>query len=129
MGYRVFHRDNPSLKAPFISSDARMVVWPGTGAHSANMNYVRMQPGERNVPHAHTDSEDSIYILEGSGSVEDLSNGIRHEFVAGDVIHVPAGVRHAVCADRGAPVISVGGPCPPDWAMLRMLGVQSALRR
>ncbi len=125
MGYRIFHRDEPSLYAPFISSDARMVVWPGVGAMSANMNFVRMQPGERNVPHTHAESEDTIYILEGRGSVEDLSNGVRREFDAGDVIHVPAGIRHAVCADRGEAVVSIGGPCPPDWAMLRMLGVKS----
>lgn len=124
MGFRVFHRDRPSLYAPFISSDARMVVWPGVGAYSANMNFVRMQPGERNVPHTHTESEDTIFIVEGCGSVEDLSNWTRHEFEAGDVIHVPVGVRHAVCADRGQAVVSVGGPCPPDWAMLRMLSVQ-----
>ena len=37
----------------------------------------------------------------------------------GQVIHVPVGVRHAVAADRGSPVVSVGGPCPADLAMLR----------
>ncbi|ORW32740.1 hypothetical protein AWB91_09625 [Mycobacterium paraense] len=124
MGYRVFHREEPSLYAPFISSDARMVVWPGVGAQSANMNYVRMQPGEHNVPHAHSESEDTIYILEGRGTVEDLSNGARYEFEAGDVIHVPVGVRHAVHADLGELVVSVGGPCPPDWEMLRILGAR-----
>jgi quercetin dioxygenase-like cupin family protein len=122
MAFRVFHRDEPSLYAPFISSDARLVVWPGVGALTANMNYVRMQPGERNEPHAHSDSEDTIFIVDGSGSVDDLTNGIRLPFEAGDVIHVPSGVVHAVCADRGEPVVSVGGPCPPDWEMLRMLG-------
>lgn len=125
MAFRVFHRDEPSLYAPFISSDARMVVWPGVGAHTANMNYVRMQPGEQNVPHAHSESEDTIYILEGCGSVEDLSNSVLHSFEAGDVIHVPAGIRHAVRADRGQQVVSIGGPCPPDWEMLRMLGINT----
>lgn len=124
MAFRVFSRDEPSLKAPMISSDARFVVWPGVGADVANMNYVRMEPGERNRPHAHAVSEDTIVILSGRGTVDDLTNGTRHEFEAGDVIHVSAGIRHAVCADRGSGVESVGGPCPPDWAMLRGLGYE-----
>ena len=66
MAIRVFHRDNPDLMLPMISKDARLVVWPGVGAHTANMAYVRMEPGERNVPHAHAQSEDAIFILEGA---------------------------------------------------------------
>jgi quercetin dioxygenase-like cupin family protein len=124
MGFHVFHRDEPSLYAPFISSDARLIVWPGVGAQQANMNYVRMQPGERNHPHSHAASEDTIFILDGRGTVDDLTNGTRQPFETGDVIHVPIGVRHAVCADRGEAVVSMGGPCPADWGMLRMLGVE-----
>jgi quercetin dioxygenase-like cupin family protein len=76
-----------------------------------------MQPGEANTPHAHPVSEDTIYILEGKGSIDDLTNGVRLAFATGDVIHVPAGVRHAVRADRGARIVSFGGPCPPDRAL------------
>jgi quercetin dioxygenase-like cupin family protein len=113
------------LRAPFISSDARFVVWPGVGARGANMNYVVMEPGERNVAHAHSDSEDTIFIVDGFGTVDDLTNDTRQAFEAGDVVHVPPGVQHALCADRGARVVSVGGPCPPDWAMLDLLGFES----
>lgn len=115
---RLFHRDRPSRLVPMISSDARLVVWPGVGAETANMNYVRLVPGEANQPHAHAESEDTITILSGRGSVDDLDNGVTLEFEAGDVIHVPIGLRHRVKADRGAGVESVGGPCPPDRAML-----------
>jgi quercetin dioxygenase-like cupin family protein len=115
---RLFHRDRPSRRLPMISSDARLVVWPGVGAHTANMNYVRLEPGEENKPHNHPVSEDTIVILEGRGSVDDLTNGETYEFQAGDVIHVPIGLDHRVKADRGERVVSVGGPCPPDTAML-----------
>jgi quercetin dioxygenase-like cupin family protein len=115
---RLFHRDRPSRRLPMISSDARLVVWPGVGAHTANMNYVRLESGEENKPHSHPASEDTIVILSGRGSVDDLSNGDTHEFQAGDVIHVPIGLEHRVKADRGEGVVSVGGPCPPDTAML-----------
>jgi quercetin dioxygenase-like cupin family protein len=121
----VFHRDQPSAMVPMIAKDARLVVWPGVGAETANMNYVNMQPGERNVDHVHPESEDTIYILDGKGSIEDVTNGLRFEFEAGDVVHVPVGVWHAVSGDRGEHIESVGGPCPADWNMLHAAGLLS----
>lgn len=123
MGIRIFHRDKPDLLLPMIASDARLIVWLGSGSHTANMNYVHMQRGERNVLHAHSESEDTIFILSGEGTVEDGTNGEIQEFAEGDVIHVPAGILHAVRADRGSRVESVGGPAPADREMLRNLGV------
>jgi quercetin dioxygenase-like cupin family protein len=117
MTIRVFHVDRPSHLLPLISSDARLVVWPGTGAELANLNYVVMEPGEANTPHAHQTSEDTIYILRGRGTIDDLTNGTQLPFEAGDVLHVPPGVRHAVRADRGERIVSFGGPCPPDRAL------------
>lgn len=125
MSIRVFHRDGPSVRVPMIADDARLVVWPGVGAETANMNYVDMQPGERNVEHVHRESEDTIFILDGKGSIDDLTNGLRLEFAAGDVVHVPPGVWHAVAGDLGEHVESVGGPCPADWDMLRAAGLVS----
>jgi quercetin dioxygenase-like cupin family protein len=121
---QVLHQDRPALMLPIISADARMIVWPGIGAWTATMNYVRMQPGEENSPHTHSGSEDTIVILEGRGSIDDLTSGETHEFRAGDVIHVPAGVRHAVRANRGQNVVSVGGPCPADLPFLRLCGAE-----
>jgi len=123
MGVSVYHRDNPGLLVPFISSDARFIIWLGTGAKTANMNYVVMQPGESNVPHVHEFSEDTIYILEGRGSVRDYTAGVRLEFGPGDVVHIDPGIRHSVFVDMGEVVVSVGGPCPADLGMLRLLGV------
>ncbi|HJN59852.1 MAG TPA: cupin domain-containing protein [Alphaproteobacteria bacterium] len=122
MAIRVFHRDKPDLMLPIISKDARLIVWPGVGAHTANMNYVKMEPDEANVPHVHAESEDTIYILEGKGTVADMSNGDKLDFTAGQVIHVPVGLRHAVAADKGSPVVSVGGPCPADKGLLKAVG-------
>lgn len=126
MGIRIFHRDEADVRLPMIAADARLVVWPGVGAWTANMNYVRMQPGEQNVPHAHPVSEDTIFILAGEGTIEDLTHGTEHEFHAGQVVHVPAGIQHCVKADRGALIESVGGPCPADVEGLRRAGVLEA---
>lgn len=123
MAIRVFHRDRPSHLVPMIARDARLVVWPGVGALTANMNYVDMQPGEENVPHLHAESEDAIYILDGRGTIRDFDNGRLLSFGAGQVVHVPVGLTHAVRADLGSRIESVGGPCPADFDMLRAAGV------
>jgi quercetin dioxygenase-like cupin family protein len=123
MAIRVFHRDEPDRLMPMIASDARLVVWPGVGAERANMNYVRMQPGEANVPHVHRESEDTILVLEGRGTIGDLANGRDLEFEAGQAIHVPAGIEHQVRGDLGAEIVSVGGPAPPDMDLLRAAGL------
>lgn len=122
-GVRVFHRDKPGLMVPMISADARLVIWYGEGAVGANMNYVVLEPGERNTEHLHRYSEDTIFILDGHGTAEDVTNGLKLSFGPGDVVHIPAGVIHAVAADRGERVLSAGGPCPADLDMLRAAGV------
>lgn len=122
MSIRVFHRDSPTLRLPLISRDARFVVWPGTDAWNANVNYVVLEPGEENVPHIHSISEDTIFILEGKGTAVDHTHGTSTPFHAGCVVHVPVGVKHAICADRGERVVSVGGPAPADIPLLRKIG-------
>jgi len=125
-GIRTFHRDRPDVLLPMIASDARLVVWFGCGSRNANMNYVHMEPGEQNVPHAHAESEDTIFILSGEGTVEDLTHGLALSFGARQAIQVPPGVQHRVKADRGTSVVSVGGPCPADVAMLTAAGLLPA---
>ncbi len=125
MSIRVFHRDHPTLRLPLISKDARFVVWPGTDAWNANLNYVVLEPGEANVPHVHTVSEDTIFIIEGSGTAVDYTNDVSLPFYAGCLVHVPVGIKHAVHADRGERVVSVGGPAPADVPLLRKIGALS----
>ncbi len=125
MSIRVFHRDNPTLKLDLISRDARFIVWPGTDAWNANVNYVVLEPGEANKPHVHTLSEDTIFILEGKGTAVDYTNDVSLPFHAGCIVHVPVGVKHAVHADRGERIVSVGGPAPADLPLLYHVGALS----
>ena len=127
MAVHVFHIDNPDLMMPLIARDARLVVWAGRGSQIANMNYVDMQPGERNVPHVHPGSEDTLYVIDGSGTIEDLTNGVELPFESPCVVHVPVGVWHAVKADRGYRIESVGGPAPADWTMMVRIGAYERL--
>jgi quercetin dioxygenase-like cupin family protein len=108
---------------PMIGKQVRLVVWPGMGAEMATMNFAVLEPGEENVPHTHEESDDVIAVFDGLGSIDDLTNGQTHEFRAGDVVFVRAGVHHKVKADRGVALVSAGGPCPPDYGMLRALGL------
>lgn len=124
MAIRIFHRDHPDRLMPMIARDARLVVWVGSGSQTANMNYVNMAAGEENVPHAHSSSEDTIFILDGEGTIDDLTNGISFDIAKGHVIHIPEGVIHAVKADKGSNIESVGGPSPADLGMLRQMGIE-----
>jgi quercetin dioxygenase-like cupin family protein len=110
------------LRLPLISKDARFVIWPGTGAWNANLNYVVLEPGEANVPHVHTISEDTIFILKGEGTAHDYTNDVHLHFHAGCAVHVPVGVKHAIAADRGVEVVSIGGPAPADVPLLKKVG-------
>ncbi len=125
MAIHVYHRDEATVRLPMVARDARLVVWPGVGAITANMNYVLMTPGEGNVPHAHPISEDTLVVFAGQGTISDLTHGVDHPFGAGQVVHVPVGIRHRVRADRGSTLESVGGPCPADIAGLYRAGVLS----
>jgi quercetin dioxygenase-like cupin family protein len=115
--------DGDIVQVPFISRDARLVVWLGTSAVTANMNYVIMQPGERNREHVHDVSEDTIHILEGHGTAENVTTGEHLPFGPGDTVHIEIGYWHAVSANRGERIVSVGGPCPADLKMLQAAGV------
>ncbi|MEJ0071098.1 MAG: hypothetical protein WDO24_22875 [Pseudomonadota bacterium] len=42
--------------------------------------------------------------------MRDFDNDLALPFEAGQVIHVPPGIKHAVAADKGVGTISVGGP-------------------
>lgn len=102
------------------------MIWPGVGAWVANLNYVKLEPGEANQPHIHVESEDTIFILEGEGTIHDYTNDLSIPFHAGCVVHVPIGVKHAVAADRGAHITSVGGPSPADLPLLKAVGALPA---
>ena len=119
---RIFDPVTEGLPIPMISRQGRLVVWPGVGAEIATMVYVILEPGDENDPHEHEHSDDTIAILEGRGSVDNLTDGTTHEFEAGDVVFVRAGIRHKVKADRGSRIVAVGGPCPPDYRMLKAVG-------
>ena len=119
----LYDADTEGVPVAMIGKQVRLVVWPGTGAEIATMNFAILEPGEQNQPHTHLASDDTIAILEGEGTIDDLTNGTTHAFAAGDVVFVRTGIQHMVKANRGAQIVSAGGPCPPDFGMLEALGL------
>src|SRR5207245_9756379 len=97
---------------PMISRQARLVISPHMGARYAVMNVVILAPGEKNDPHMHVASEDSLFLLSGSGWVHDLDAGERLHVEAGCAMVIPPGMRHTG-EGRTAGGMTWGGPGPP----------------
>jgi quercetin dioxygenase-like cupin family protein len=126
MAIRIFHVDHDFVEVPLGDGgpQARVVVWSGTGARLASFHYVSYEPGQSSVPHAHPASEDVFYIVEGEGSLVELRDGrdvAEHPVVPGSVVYVEPGTVHQVRARTR--LVNVGGPCPPDEAFYRRLGL------
>jgi quercetin dioxygenase-like cupin family protein len=123
---RVIDPERDGAPVPMIGRHVKLAVWPGMGADVATMVWAPLDAGEENVPHTHDASDDTIAVLDGAGTIEDWTNGVTYEFEAGAVLFVRAGIHHQVRADRGVGIFSVGGPCPPDFKMLKAMGLVPA---
>lgn len=123
MAIHLFDARHDGVETPLISRQARLVIGPQSGARQAILNYVVLEPGEANHPHRHRASEDTVFILRGFGQAVDYDHGVAYLVGAGDTVWVPPGVLHAVGCTGPGPMVSVGGPCPPDWELLRAVGI------
>lgn len=119
---RVFDPLQDGIPMPMIARRSWLVIAPHTGARYAVMNLVELAPGEANRPHVHPASEDSLFVLEGSGWAYDLDAGERVALSPACALVVPPGVRHVVEAGPQG-LRSIGGPVPPDVEMLRAMGM------
>jgi quercetin dioxygenase-like cupin family protein len=111
----------PALPA---GSTVKMMVWPGSGASTASLHFVRCDAGFAGAAHVHEAADDIGYVIEGEGFMiewEDGAEVARYPFKAGDVLHVPPGVWHSHIAVT--PLVIVGGPQPPDPEAYRAYGM------
>jgi quercetin dioxygenase-like cupin family protein len=123
MTIRILDPQREGVPMPMIAKQSRLVVSPHMGARYAVMNIVELMPGEKNTPHTHPTSEDSLFLVDGSGWAHDLDAGKRLPLEAGCAVVVPPGIRHTVEAGREG-MKSIGGPVPADLTMLRAMGVK-----
>jgi mannose-6-phosphate isomerase-like protein (cupin superfamily) len=116
---RILDVNKDYVEIPLLKSGkmAKAIVHPGMGAKYGSLNYIVMEPGDENILHVHPNSDDVFYIIQGEGVVVD-GDGDEKSLKAGDVVFVPAGTFHAVKPRGPKTFIGVGGPQPPDVAML-----------
>lgn len=95
---------------------SRMVVTAGTtgGAAGAALGYSVFTPGTALAPVKH-ETEEFAYVLSGHGELR-LGDGEEAvAFRAGDGLHIPAGVWHAVVNTSDEDVAMVFGFPHPDY--------------
>ena len=64
-------------------------------------------------PEAHKDSEQVLLLLDGALSAE--IGGKRSQLKAGDVVVIPAGVKHRFTNRGGQPVVTFNVYSPPEY--------------
>jgi putative monooxygenase len=78
----------------------------------SSLGYSVFTPGTTLAPVSHA-TEEVAYVVAGSGEL--LLDDGAVPFAAGDALHVPAGVWHAVCNTGGEDVVMVFGFPHPDY--------------
>ncbi len=94
----------------------------GSGRGTASARWVHIEPGARRNAHRHPDSEEIVFVAEGSGAV--WLDGTFHVLSAGSWVRIPRGVPHAtVTADPAGITLACFFPHPDLDANLEELDV------
>jgi quercetin dioxygenase-like cupin family protein len=94
---------------------ARAIVWPGTGANLRSLHRIWLEAGSATTELSHG-SDAVYYVVEGEGTVHDMTGGSEHAVRLGSMFHIDGGTSYAVVAGKAGMQI-VGGPAPADLAM------------
>ncbi|MGW4340416.1 cupin domain-containing protein [Rhodococcus koreensis] len=88
--------DRANLTRVYGLDSERLLPWSALNAPFEGAWCV-LRPGEASDPHAHHESE--IFIAM-SGRAALVVDGVRREFVAGDIAHLPPGSMHNIVNDE-----------------------------
>jgi quercetin dioxygenase-like cupin family protein len=92
---------------------SRMLVTGGrVGGNVASLGYSVFTPGTVVAPVRH-ETEEFAYVVSGAGELR--LDGETVPFAAGDALHIPAGVWHAVANTGAADVAMVFGFPHPEY--------------
>lgn len=72
---------------------AKVLLDASTGANAAALTLLTLTPGAEVPEHVHDGSTEILYVEDGT--VEMTIAGQRYTAGPGDVVHIPAGVKHA----------------------------------
>jgi quercetin dioxygenase-like cupin family protein len=110
----------PALDIVEGEGHAHAVIWPGMGAELRSIHRIELSDGAQTVPMRHP-HEAVYYVIEGSGEVLDMGDGVAQPVRPGSMAHIDGYTRYRFAA--GADGLSVvGGPSPPDPALYEGLG-------
>ncbi len=102
----------PNIELPNGSFSRMLVTGDRAEGATASLGYSVFKPGTELGSVAH-ETEEFAYVASGVGRLR-LDDG-EVEFRAGDALHIPAGVWHAVVNDGGVDVVMVFGFPHPDY--------------
>ena len=102
----------PDIELPNGSFSRMLVTAKRAAGATASLGYSVFRPGTELGSVAH-DTEEFAYVASGSGRLrlDEREVGFR----AGDALHIPAGVWHAVVNDGDEDVVMVFGFPYPDY--------------
>lgn len=114
---RILTDDDSCPDLPIVEGGGRAwaVVWPGVGARLRSLHRISLDPRSRTVELLHP-MEAVYYIMGGTATVLDKSNGGRQQLRHGSMAHIDPGTPYVFEAGEGGAEI-LGGPCPPDPSM------------
>ena len=110
-------RDTVAYRFPTHSAE---LVMDRCDAVTSEVFVVILQPGEAPPLHAHDDTEQVFYILQGRGELRAGTGGAQRSAVrAGDLVRIPPGTYHSILCQGTEPLkyLSVDcflNRCPAD---------------
>jgi quercetin dioxygenase-like cupin family protein len=102
----------PDIELPNGSFSRMLVTGERAEGATASLGYSVFRPGTELGSVAH-EAEEFAYVASGRGRLRLDDEEL--EFTAGDALHIPAGVWHAVVNDGNEDVVMVFGFPHPDY--------------
>jgi quercetin dioxygenase-like cupin family protein len=102
----------PDIELPNGSFSRMLVTGDRAERATASLGYSVFRPGTELASVAH-ETEECAYVVSGSGRLRLDDSDV--EFRAGDALHIPARVWHAVVNDGDEDVVMVFGFPHPDY--------------
>jgi quercetin dioxygenase-like cupin family protein len=102
----------PDIELPNGSFSRMLVTGERASGATASLGYSVFRPGTELGSVAH-ETEEVAYVASGRGVLRLDGEDVR--FGAGDALHIPAGVWHAVVNDGDEDVVMVFGFPHPDY--------------
>jgi quercetin dioxygenase-like cupin family protein len=102
----------PDIELPNGSFSRMLVTHERAEGATASLGYSVFRPGTELGSVAH-ETEEFAYVVAGRGRLELDDGGL--EFRAGQALHIPAGVWHAVVNDGDEDVVMIFGFPHPDY--------------